>query len=524
MGVRTLNSAIMWPQEQKNHHYIDKRIMPWLDIHFPADSSFYGRIFLGYHRKDGTGIFDLTRRNVDELSDFISEMHVSRNLDYYITANSMCGVRRVTEDVFGLHNIVIDIDCHEGISNSAELTAALIWRCSRDLWATGECPEPNSVVLSGRGVQLWWALEPASAKVQYWYKRMQAWLMDSLQGVLNDNPGELAGLSIDRSASKRLAGLFRLPLTYNTRNGRKGSLQILRSERYKLQELLDSYVPKDYNPNQKASRETASWSVAEGEREPIYQPYVPLAIRDGEVLQGGSSAMAARVQQLVRLRALRKAGVGDEMRDRLCFSVYCALLADYTQPEAWERLLAFNHGFKEPLPLDKLRQAMSTAGVRRYRLTNAWLITELEITETEQDAIGLHPNTGDSIKRRTKNATRDLIRRTLREDRDNKVLAMHAEGVSKAQIARTLNVSWNTVSKIIAAEEERRAVLEAESQAIEALEQVAAGAEGQPFAKPSIETSSNMVRNNIVSYPPGVPERSPIVVRTGKPPGSDPPS
>ena len=158
---------IVMPRKQFNHRYIDSRIMPWLDLHFPADSSFNGRIFLAYRRKDGNGIYDLSRRNIGELSSFVEEMHVSRNMDYYITANSMCGVRRVTEDVFGLHNIVIDIDCHtEG--HSPALLADFIWRCSRDLWSTGDCPEPNSIVFSGRGVQLWWALEPASAKIQYW--------------------------------------------------------------------------------------------------------------------------------------------------------------------------------------------------------------------------------------------------------------------------------------------------------------------------------------------------------------------
>lgn len=500
--------AVMWPQEQKNHNYIDKQIMSWLNIHFPADSCFRGRVFVGYHRKDGAGIFDLTRRNIDELSLFVPKMHISKNVDYYITANSVCGVRRVTEDVFGLHNIVIDIDCHADVTSATDRMTALIWRCSRDLWSTEECPAPNSIVFSGRGAQLWWALEPASAKIQYWYKRMQAWLMDELQHVLDDNPEELEGLAIDRSASVRMAGLFRLPLTYNTKTGRKGRLQILHSERYNLRKMLENYVPRDYNPNAGKAWEKASWSVVEGIQEKeSYQPYVPLAARDSEVLHGGSSAMAARVQQLVKLRALRNAGAGDEMRDRFCFAVYCALLADYDQAEAWERLLAFNDGFKEPLPLDKLRQAMSTASVKRYRLTNQWVITELAINEEEQAAIGLYQNTGDSAKRKTSNFTRDLIRRTIREDRDHKIITMYAEGASKAQIARVLELSWNTVAKVIATQEARRAAQTAEeTEAVaclvaDAIDQVAVGAEDQlSFELPTPPTSSNMVHNNIASY------------------------
>mgnify|MGYP003303131120 CR=1 FL=1 len=185
---------IAMPKEQYKHKYIDRKIMPWIDLHFPADSSFDGRIVLCYRRKDSDGIYNVTRSDISKLADFVSEMHISRNVDYYTTANSVCGVRRVTEDVFGLHNIVIDIDCHSEKLNSTELLSAFIWRCSRDLWNAGECPEPNSIVFSGRGVQLWWAIEPASAKIQYWYKRMQAWLLDALQGVLDENPESLLAL------------------------------------------------------------------------------------------------------------------------------------------------------------------------------------------------------------------------------------------------------------------------------------------------------------------------------------------
>ena len=338
---------IVMPKTQFNHRFIDSKIKPWLDLHFPADSSFNGRIFLAYRRKDGNGIYDLSRRNIGELSSFVEEMHVSRNMDYYITANSVCGVRRATEDVFGLHNIVIDIDCHaEGLSPS--LLADFVWRCSRDLWSTGECPEPNSIVFSGQGVQLWWALEPASANIQYWYKRMQSWLMDALQGVLDESPEELGELSIDRSASKKLAGLFRLPFTYNTKTGRKGSAHIRNHNGYDLRRLLDRYVPAEYNPHK--SQNPRRWAEAKTVSVPE-QEYVPLAEQDAEVLKGGTTPMARRVQQLVRLRALRNAPMGEEMRDRFCFTVYCALLADHEQEEAWRRLVAFNEGFKQPLPL-----------------------------------------------------------------------------------------------------------------------------------------------------------------------------
>ena len=495
---------IAMPKEQYKHKYIDKRIMPWIDLHFPADSSFNGRIVLCYRRKGNDGIYNVTRSDIDKLADFVSEMHISRNVDYYTTANSVCGVRRVTEDVFGLHNIVIDIDCHSEKLNSTELLSAFIWRCARDLWNAGDCPEPNSIVFSGRGIQLWWAIEPASVKIQYWYKRMQSWLMDALQSVLDENPEQFEDISLDRSASIKLAGLFRLPFTVNTKTGRMGTAQILRKERYVLREMIESYVPAEYNPNKPVGRIRRAWAVTDEIEQVPEQEYVPLASRDAEVLRGGSTAMAARVQQLIRLRALRNAPMGQEMRDRFCFTVYCALLADNSQAEAWNKLLAFNEGFKEPLSISALQQQMATATERKYRLTNTWVIDELVITEDEQGAINLHPTSAQSERHKAPNYARDLIRKTVKEDRNNKILAMFADGISKAQIAREMEISWKTVSKVINDEQARMEALRAAQDDVEdALieEPVAVGAESQTQSKNQENASYvKMVLNNIVFY------------------------
>jgi hypothetical protein len=262
--------------------------------------------------------------------------------------------------------------------------------------------------------------------------------------------------------------------------------------------MLDRYVPAEYNPHK--SQKPRRWATAEESSVAPEQEYVPLAITDSEVLKGGTSAMARRVQQLVRLRALRNAPMGQEMRDRFCFTVYCALLAHYDQPEAWERLLAFNAGFKQPLPYPALKQMMSSASEKKYRLTNEWIIGELEITEEEQQNIGLSRASETRSERMSRNYTRDLIRNSLREDRNNKILSLFSTGMSKSAIARELGLSWNTVAKVIAMAEEQIEAQEPETEAVE--EPMAAGAEYQSVAKPN---SSNSVRNNIVYYGEATP-------------------
>ena len=150
----------------------------------------------------------------------------------------------------------------------------------------------------------------------------------------------------------------------------------------------------------------------------------------------------------------------------------------------------------KPLLSPPLVVMMSSASEKKYRLTNEWIIGELEITEEEQQNIGLSRASEERSERMSRNYTRDLIRKSLREDRDNKILALFSEGKSKSEISRELGLSWNTVAKVIASEEERSAVMEE----AEAIEQAAAGAEYQNVP---ITTSSKMVRNNIVSYGEG---------------------
>jgi len=347
---------IRYPEKQKYHNYIDSDIFPWLDLHFPEDSSYNGRIFIGHHRSGEDGLYNLTRRNIGELKSFVSQMHISRGLDYYITANSMSGVRRDNEHVFALHNIVIDIDCHhECGANITEKVVSLIWRCSRDLWTTGEVPKPNSIVMTGRGLQMWWAIDPISVKVSFWYLRLQSWLMDQIQNVITEYPEELSDLTVDRASSSKLSGWFRLPLTYNTKTSTRGALQMLRNERYSMQELLDNYVPEDYTASG-VYKCFKSGSVAFSE----HSEYVPLAHGDTGALKGCTTALSKRVLKLARLRALRNAPVGNENRDLFCFSVYCSLLDCFDNDDAILRTLEFNKGFKQPLSDSELRQALCT--------------------------------------------------------------------------------------------------------------------------------------------------------------------
>lgn len=434
-------SRIQMPKIMPFHNYIGNSLVPWLYLHYPTNSSFNSRIFIG--RKKNGKMCTVTRRNIDEILYFVPRMHISKNCDYYICANGVKGVERKKSELFSLHNIVIDIDCHVEGSPYELLINEFVARCKRDLFDIGEVPEPNSIVYTVRGVQFWWALEAASKALLWLYQRIQSWLMAQFEQLIDEYPSILSDLSVDTAASRNVVGYFRLPLTYNTAIQKKGSFTLLHTKRYKLTELVDQFVPADFNEKKPAKKMAQKQAAAVADK----LSSVKITTKDVAVFEGGTSAMARRVLKMIELRALRNAPKEKETRDLLCFVVYCALLSIYEQDEAWRRLLTFNDGFKLPMPIDELEEIMASAEKNRYHLTNEWIIEKLKVSPQEQFAIGMV--TSETNGKKCSNYTRDLLRRIKKDARNAEILALYAAGKSQTKIADEMGLSRNTVAKVL---------------------------------------------------------------------------
>lgn len=435
-------SMMAAPRTQIRHNYINRAIEEWLDIHF-GDTSFNGRAIIG-RRKNGGGIYTMSARSLDELRPYVLMVHASTRLDYYITANTVSGVTRRESELFGLQNIVIDVDCHDKdrIRNIPALVQAFLWRSKRDLWETGAIPTPNSIVRTGRGVQLWWALRPCYGgsdygKSRYHYDKIKNNLMDHIEVMLDEYNEELAGLSVDRGASSNPVGYFRLPCTYNTTAQCYSTLEILHTERYDQRDLTRLETP-----------ERNMYIDTQGG----ISKHIPLLDSDIIVLHNFYATGLRRVMQLIKLRNLRNNEAGNETRDHFNFAVYNSLRMAFDHEEAMERLRSYNAGFKQPMTDKELDNCVISAKKKDgYKYTNAKLIELLNVTPEEQDAIDLHPFRGKyrPWSHTKPNASRDMARRAIREDRDYKIFTLHQKGVSQAETAKQLGVGKNTVYRVL---------------------------------------------------------------------------
>lgn len=421
-----------------NNKQVDSMIDKWLDIHF-GDTSFNGRVVFGQRKRGSKGIETLSARSIKEVRPYVKMIQTATKADYYITANTVTGRRRRKDELFGLQNIVIDIDCHDSVpaQEVSRLVEAFIWRSKRDLWNAGVIPTPNSIVHTGRGIQLWWAIVPCYGgrdydPSRYYHDKIKNILIDHIKAML-DEYSELDGLILDRGASINPVGYFRLPCSYNTTAKRYGSLEIIHTKRYDQRDLAKLDGPTIEMRSEVAHSETK---------------HVPLQESDRFLLRNIQYLGARRVIQLVNLRNLRNNEVGSEMRDYFNFSAYNALRMAFDHDQAMARLAMFNAGFKEPMSARELENCICSAKeINGYKYTNAKLIELLEITPEEQAAIGLFPYTR---KRRSKpNASRDALRTALREDRDQKILKLTEDGVSQAETARILGIGKNTVGRVL---------------------------------------------------------------------------
>lgn len=432
---------------QKHHRHLPSPALDWLQLHFQS-SGFNGRFQIGYRRPESGSILPLTTQPLEQLPGFIESAHFSLRLDYYIMANSFNGVKRQKDDLFSLHNIVVDIDSHsdEHMYFNDEPLYSFLRELEAAVSDDEDIPSPTSIVWTGRGLQLWWAIVPMSVKCLPWYEEIRDAFILRLQDLIDDYPDKLESLKVDSSASRNAVGYFRLPGTVNSKSQTLVKAEIWSSKQYDTHDLI-KWAKRYKKEHDKEEERTYIYSQAES------FDYSDVEVK---ILKNVFTLAFFRARQIIRLRSIRNGDIGDETRNNMCLILYNAFLLSYGEEKAWEKVLDFNSGFKNPMTEKELHNSLDTSTKKGgYRYKNETVISFLDITEEEQAQIELFPG-GSTLSHLSGHPSRSASRRLAKQHRNQRVWELFAAGKQNKEIAAELGIAPNTVTDILGARKPRK--------------------------------------------------------------------
>ena len=391
-------------------------------LHFVPNKEYVGFVHLfAKSKKNGGQFYKILSIEADRLSESMDTFKFW-NQDYYLSANSFIGFERNLDQLFTLHNIVIDVDCHDkSLSETARnhLINAFEYFLSNELFYESDFILPNTLVKTGRGVQLWWALKPESKWKNKEYEVVRDSLILRIQNLIESTEA-LAGLEVDAAASRNAAGVYRVPGTYNSKTREKGIFYLIHNEKLDIVEAAASW-----------SRQTNTMNKI------VYME------------QKGTDSLSvalhrhAKIHELLAIRGSEK-----QSRDLFIFCLYNTwgrILSDHE--EILKKVFVLNNRFEFPLKEREIRAYLSTSNKKRYRLSNQKIIDLLQITSEEQTLVGFYP--GGQGKNSRRESDRQAAR-NKKAHRNRQIIELASKGYSQIEIAQKIGCSAATVSRFLA--------------------------------------------------------------------------
>ena len=411
-----------YPIKQVKHNYPKANVKEFADLIFAADCPEYKGLVTIVRRPKGTSTVETVASvPAEEAGEWLSRMHVSANADYYITkAQFKAAQTWDTDELFALNAIWVDIDAHEKASNCPNPEDALsLLSQGLEIWT--ELPEPNIVVYSGRGFHLIWLIGQCAASLGFMASEISKHIGNAIQNLLTDL--QIIGYSVDSGYCSNIAGLTRIPGTFNTHANNYCTCEIRHSVRMSLVE--------EYKDLQFYSKKSIATS------EPCHR-YMP------------TSAQAAgelRVNALLKLLELRTSWEG--YRDYFLLILFSAYqMAGYSNEDSVRLTLEANTELEPSLLEREARSLLSTAMKKHYKMKNTYIITALDLTADEQIAIGISVMPTGATKH-GKNQARDEKIAAKRRKENRAIMRFHILGWSIGAIAKKVNRCYNTVKKRI---------------------------------------------------------------------------
>lgn len=386
--------------------------------------------------------------DVNQYQDKINDLKIYSKYDYYVTANTTKTNERTIENLFSYNNIVIDIDCHETteLYIIQQLLDELLYRLERDLFNTLELPEPNIIVKTGRGVQLWYCINQIPSQMSWLYDMGRKAIIQGISDVLEEYT-YLNDLKIDMVASGNDVGIFRLPGSWNTKVNKRVETTILSPFKYNVNDLACYFKPIEAPQRTKTKKARELSHKRLNVLETIYEA---------------------------------RRGQREGSRDTLMFLYYNNLVQCYSCEYADKKLNELNDGFRFPLKereLSNIKKYIDSKGFLKFKeqTFKDWLgmseeekkMINLRMTKEEQrkqkrlekkknqetvKKLALNGLSIIEISKQT-NLHRNTVKLILKDIdfktlRNNRIKELKEQGMTKKEIATLMNVSVETVKRV----------------------------------------------------------------------------
>lgn len=353
--------------------------------------------------------------------DNTKDIYINLNeKDVYISQNTFTQKKRKLIYLKELKALYIDIDCYN-VNLSKESVRYFL---ENDLY--GIIPIPNMLIDSGRGLYYIIFLENTNVDQLPKWKLVEEFLYENLKKYGADHKALDATrvLRIVNSINSKSSSIVKVIDTYDYQ--------------YTLDDIIENYIPE------------------------IQEYQIQLQKPKGEKKKGRKKKLVslytlanlyyARYKDIIKLVEIRNYNMTG-YREVTLFLIRYFLSVYYTEDEeALQEIIEINNKFTEPLNLDEVIKATSSATVgakeKRYKYSNDKLIKTLNITPLEQKQMTTIISKTEKYYRN--NVKRKQNRRnenglTKRESDKlknlNEIRELKSKGFNNTEIAKKMNMS-----------------------------------------------------------------------------------
>lgn len=432
--------------------------------------------------------------SVEQLNSFHANSFNQKHCNNYLSISTFkTGYPRKEFNVKEVKRLFVDMDAHKNPINLDE--AKLLSDYMLDNWFDGcDLPEPSYIIFSGRGLQVLFTLDGCT-NVTEW-KPYQTALLNSCQKLLEElkhhSLSDASVVADEHDVSidmlKDASRVHRMPNTtnYNLEQGYVDTKLLHTNEDhvYTLNELNNNYAAfsNDKLGAKKEKKKNQKKAKSEPTEREVDMSGIDMDEKQGidphffEIIEKTIRPRLTDLETLIKLR--NEAGVDAGYRNNLIAIaiptlVSCGFKNDEVVKEAHRINSLFNKPLKNAEVNDWLNSSLKKKeivnvdgkkGVSRvyYRFYTNTIIEKLQITKDEQESMKVLCDEKLKKKRnREKNKDKQnenrrevykektADKRKAKEERNNRIRKLNADGLSVRQIAKQLGVNASTVSRVL---------------------------------------------------------------------------